>query len=145
MEKADWDDWWPRWVLSGWMFLLVPAHPGCPGQIPQSRKTVVCVCVSLGVTPDQARSYRREIWSMLLQAAIPVTQPTVSIVDTGKQLMPTTENHLLDHILSKTTYRLLIKRMLHPLVLSTANIGWLTLAINRCSENALFGCHSSIL
>jgi len=28
---------------SGWMFLLVPAHPGFPGQIPQSRKTVVCV------------------------------------------------------------------------------------------------------
>ena len=26
------------------MFLLVPAHPGCPGQSPQSRKTVVCVC-----------------------------------------------------------------------------------------------------
>jgi len=25
------------------MFLLVPAHPCCPGQIPQSRKTVVCV------------------------------------------------------------------------------------------------------
>ena len=25
------------------MFLLVPAHPGFPGQIPQSRKTVVCV------------------------------------------------------------------------------------------------------
>jgi len=25
------------------MFLLVPAHPGCPGQIPQSRKTVVCL------------------------------------------------------------------------------------------------------
>jgi len=24
------------------MFLLVPAHPGFPGQIPQSRKTVVC-------------------------------------------------------------------------------------------------------
>jgi len=23
--------------VSGWMFLLVPAHPGCPGQIPQSR------------------------------------------------------------------------------------------------------------
>jgi len=28
------------------MFLLVPAHPGFPGQIPQSRKTVVCVCVN---------------------------------------------------------------------------------------------------
>jgi len=27
------------------MFLLVLAHPGFPGQIPQSRKTVVCVCV----------------------------------------------------------------------------------------------------
>jgi len=27
------------------MFLLVPAHPGFPGQIPQIRKTVVCVCV----------------------------------------------------------------------------------------------------
>jgi len=26
------------------MFLLVSAHPGFPGQIPQSRKTVVCVC-----------------------------------------------------------------------------------------------------
>jgi len=23
----------------------IPAHPGFPGQIPQSRKTVVCVCV----------------------------------------------------------------------------------------------------
>jgi len=27
------------------MFLLVPAHPGFPGQIPQSRKTVVCAVV----------------------------------------------------------------------------------------------------
>jgi len=34
---------------SGWMFLLVPAHPGFPGQIPQSRKTVVCVCVTVTV------------------------------------------------------------------------------------------------
>jgi len=33
--------------VSGWMFLLVPAHPGFPGQIPQSRKTVVCVCFTL--------------------------------------------------------------------------------------------------
>ena len=31
------------------MFLLVPAHPGFPGQIPQSRKTVVCVCVCIWV------------------------------------------------------------------------------------------------
>jgi len=34
---------------SGWMFLLVPAHPGCPGQFPQSRKTVVCVCVFVAI------------------------------------------------------------------------------------------------
>jgi len=27
------------------MFLLVPAHPCCPGQNPKSCKMVVCVCV----------------------------------------------------------------------------------------------------
>jgi len=27
------------------MFLLVPAHPSCPRQNPESRKTVVCACV----------------------------------------------------------------------------------------------------
>jgi len=31
------------WV-DDWMFLLVPAHPGSPGQNPVSRKMVVCVC-----------------------------------------------------------------------------------------------------
>jgi len=31
--------------VSGWMFLLVPAHPGCPRQKPQSHKMAVC-CVS---------------------------------------------------------------------------------------------------
>jgi len=34
---------WSVW----WMFLLVPAHPDCPGQNPKSRKTV-CVCVCVG-------------------------------------------------------------------------------------------------
>jgi len=33
------------------MFLLVPAHPGCPGQNPKSHKTVVCVCVCMHVGP----------------------------------------------------------------------------------------------
>ena len=28
----------------GEMYLLVPAHPGCAGQSPESRKMVVCVC-----------------------------------------------------------------------------------------------------
>jgi len=29
----------------GKMYLLVLAYPGCPRQIPESRKLVVCVCV----------------------------------------------------------------------------------------------------
>ena len=31
--------------VSAWMFLLVPAHPCWPGQNPESRKMLVCVCV----------------------------------------------------------------------------------------------------
>ena len=32
--------------------LLVPAHPGCPGQIPQSHKMVVCVCGGGNLLPS---------------------------------------------------------------------------------------------
>jgi len=43
------------------MFLLVPAHPGFPGQIPQSRKTVVCVVckshMTLTLTADYLESH----------------------------------------------------------------------------------------
>jgi len=41
------------------MFLLVPAHPGFPGQIPQSRKTVVlcCVCVFSEILLSVCRFY----------------------------------------------------------------------------------------
>jgi len=31
------------------MFFLVPAHPGCPGQNPESRKTVVVVVVLISL------------------------------------------------------------------------------------------------
>jgi len=31
--------------VSGWTFLLVPAHPACPRQNPESHKMVVCVRV----------------------------------------------------------------------------------------------------
>jgi len=45
----------------GKMYLLVPAHPGCPGQSPESCKTVVCVCVFVHSLPDwnskQIRTY----------------------------------------------------------------------------------------
>jgi len=41
------------------MFLLVLAHPGCPGQIPQSRKTVVCITV-IGCTAADGDCVRKE-------------------------------------------------------------------------------------
>ena len=31
--------------MNWWMFLLVPAHPDCTGQSPESRKMVVVVVV----------------------------------------------------------------------------------------------------
>jgi len=37
------------------MFLLVPAHLGCRGQNPESRKMVVCVCVCV-FCEDAAKS-----------------------------------------------------------------------------------------
>jgi len=47
MEEADKGRLMTTIDVSGWTFLLVPAHPGCPGHNPDSCKTVVCVCVSL--------------------------------------------------------------------------------------------------
>jgi len=52
MEEAD-----KRWLMttigvSGWMFLLVPAHPGCPSQNPQSHKMVVCNCWVIHLADD---------------------------------------------------------------------------------------------
>jgi len=35
----------PEYPEDGERYLLVPAHPGCPGQSPESCKIVVCVCV----------------------------------------------------------------------------------------------------
>jgi len=38
----------------GKMYLQVLAHPGCPGQSPESRKTIVCVWVqAVGATAYQ--------------------------------------------------------------------------------------------
>jgi len=37
------------------MFLLVPAHPGCPGQIPESRKMFVVVVVVAMLVVDDVR------------------------------------------------------------------------------------------
>jgi len=43
MEEADKGRLMTTIGVSGWMFLLVPAHPDCTGQDPESRKMVVCV------------------------------------------------------------------------------------------------------
>jgi len=44
MEEAD-KGWLTTTIgVSRWMFLLVPAHPGCPEQNPESRKQL-CVCL----------------------------------------------------------------------------------------------------
>jgi len=51
------------------MFLLVPAYPGFPGQIPQSRKMVVCVCVCSHVN-NQATKYASQHICCLSQARI---------------------------------------------------------------------------
>ena len=57
-----------KWLMttigvSGWMFLLPSAHPGCPTQKPESHKMVVCVpylcCVMMLV---QKRSPERNVW-----------------------------------------------------------------------------------
>jgi len=46
MDEADKGQLMTMIGVSGWMFLLVPAHPGCLREISESRKTVVCVCVA---------------------------------------------------------------------------------------------------
>jgi len=44
------------------MFLLVPAHPGFPGQIPQSRRTVVCVLTLLVGQQEGHLACKRTEW-----------------------------------------------------------------------------------
>jgi len=46
MDEADKGRLMTTIGVSGRTFLLVLAHPGCPGQNPDSRKMVVCVCVA---------------------------------------------------------------------------------------------------
>jgi len=48
------------------MFLLVPAHPGFPGQIPQSRKTVVCCVYRAPIcrdVPNEAITFNSGMWN----------------------------------------------------------------------------------
>jgi len=57
MEEADKERLMTTTSVSGWMLLLVLAHPGCPGQSPQSHKmvVVVCVCVCVCALPHHAQ------------------------------------------------------------------------------------------
>jgi len=80
----------------GWMFLLVPAHPGCPGQIPQSRKAVVCVCVCV-IMPFNAPWCIPTVTSTLLQLPLTVLTTVLASVNTD---MTADTGHSSTHILS---------------------------------------------
>ena len=49
MEKGDKGSTLTRMGVSGWMFLLVPAYPGCPGQTAIKRLLLLCCCYYLVV------------------------------------------------------------------------------------------------
>jgi len=59
--------------VSGWMFLLVPAHPGCPGQNPESWRMVVCVSLLSAFTVYSGSVNTRCVcvcvWSLLRMRA----------------------------------------------------------------------------
>jgi len=62
MKEAD-KDWMTIRMMGGWVFLLVPAHPGSPGQRAVKRVVVVVVVLLLhhfnGLFPGQPRSAGR--------------------------------------------------------------------------------------
>jgi len=43
MEEDD-KDWMMIRMVGGWVFLLVPAHPGSPGQTAVKRSLLLCCC-----------------------------------------------------------------------------------------------------
>ena len=70
------------------MFLLVPAHPGFPGQIPQSRKTVVCcVCIICSQCTDVDCCYM-SIYSALC-LCVSVLLVTMSPAKTSEPIVVT--------------------------------------------------------
>ena len=50
--------------MSGWMFLLVLAHPGSPGQRAVKRS---CVCDYIAVTKDMVRGCAERLPSMWIE------------------------------------------------------------------------------
>ena len=70
------------------MFLLVPAHPGFPGQIPQSRKTVVkrlCVYAVFISYPQSKVTYPI---STSFQALSNEDDPVVLIIISLRSILP---------------------------------------------------------
>ena len=61
------------------MFLLIPAHPGCPGQTPQSRKMVVCVCVC-ALVERHKYIWIRDNMLRLSSTVLPIPSSTVFII-----------------------------------------------------------------
>ena len=85
------------------MFLLVLAHPGCPGQIPQSRKTVVCVCVYLltRVVPDIFQNSSKMVVCVCVSHAAYALQ-TIKLPLAGHVTSPLIERSLLTNVLMMT-------------------------------------------
>jgi len=70
--------------VSGWMFLLVLVHPGCPAQYPEKRKTVVCLHT---MTPYSTRHLNesKNTWNR-------ITITTVGFKTYGDYINFTTKN-----------------------------------------------------
>jgi len=93
---------------SGWMSVVIPAHPGCPGQNPESRKTVVCMCVCC------------------CMCACGIAESTLmsSVSSAHCTVMWATDDHA-----SCFTYHLLISHTLSPL-LSCSIYSWLVINLS---------------
>ena len=102
MEKADWNDWWPRWVWVGECFFWYRLTRVVPDKFHRAVKRLCCVCVcsgketikwallsyireKMGVTVKHTwKLFYRTIMSQLMSAGIPLKNCKIL----SKLLMP---------------------------------------------------------
>jgi len=63
MEKDDKESTMIRMGVSGWMFLLVPAYPGCPGSKAVKRSLLYLTLVLLQLSTTPERCYHTTLWN----------------------------------------------------------------------------------
>jgi len=84
MEEVDSEWLMATMGVNGWMFLLVLAHLGCPGQNLESRKTVVWVCVVSDYpgepVPEETFTHSHLIWSSIILYQLPPSTVIYSIL-----------------------------------------------------------------